>query len=385
MEANEQWVTSISRQDWSLDRRGAQDEARHNEKVKESIQDNLENIVSDGNIITVDPTSKRVVKVPLRTLELPRFRFGEGKEGIGTGKGDEQAGDVVQRIPAKGKGTGAGDQPGEEYYEAELSIEEIQGLVFADLGLPFIKPKEAKEISTEVTVFDDIRKKRSPSNLDLSRTVMQNMMRNAQESGKAEIRNISPDDYRVRMWREEMRPENNAVIIAMADVSGSMGDFEKYITRAFCWWSVGFLRSKYPAVEIVFVAHDTEAHEVSEEQFFTRGMGGGTKCSSANKMALDLVESRYPTSRYNVYPMHFSDGDNYYGDNEVSANLVQQLLERDVSQYAYVQIGRQGISKLLAEYNGTITNERFKGLVIDSKEGVLAALKKVFNPAEQAA
>lgn len=32
-----------------------------------------------------------------------------------------------------------------------------------------------------------------------------------------------------------------------------------------------FLRTKYENVEIVFIAHHTEAKEVSEEQFFTKG------------------------------------------------------------------------------------------------------------------
>ncbi|RWZ79689.1 MAG: DUF444 family protein [Candidatus Chaera renei] len=381
----ENWYTGVSRQDWSLDRKGAQDEARHNEKVKESIKDDLDHIVSDGNIITADPHSKKIIKVPMRSLELPRFRYGDDKEGIGTGDGTEQPGDIVGRIPKPGDGNSAGDQPGEEYYEAEITIEELQELVFADLGLPRVQPKEAHEIETERIVFNDIRKKRSTNNLDLARTVLQNMIRNAQETGKAEIRNISPDDYRVRTWEEEKRPENNAAVIAMADISGSMGEFEKYITRAFCWWTVNFLRSKYPKVEIVFVAHDTEAYEVSEEQFFTRGAGGGTKCSSANQLTLNIVEARYPSSRYNVYPLHFSDGDNWYGDNTECIRLVQELLDKDVNQYAYIQIGSESQSGLLTDYLNHITNDRFKALMITNKQDVLTALKQVFNPEEQSA
>ncbi len=376
----DQPIASVSRQDWSNDRRGARDEARHNEKVKESIKNNLDTIVSDGSIITADPNTKKTVKVPMRSIELPRFRYGQGKGGgVGTGEGGQpQPGDSV----GDGKGQGAGDQPGQEYYEAEFTIEEIQQMVFDDLELPYIKPRESHQIESEEASFDDIRKKRSTNNLDLGRTAMQNMIRNAQEYGKAELRNISPDDYRVRSWQEKPKPENNAVVIAMADISGSMGEFEKYITRAFCWWTVGFLRSKYPEVEIVFVAHDTEAHEVSEEQFFSRGTGGGTKCSSANRMALDIVKNRYPPSRFNVYPLHFSDGDNWSNDNEECVNLVQGLLDEDVNQYAYVQIGHIGRSQLLGEYETNISDKRFKGLRIDDKSDVLDALKKVFSSGE---
>jgi sporulation protein YhbH len=386
---------TISRRDWSFDRRGEQDEARHNEKVKDSIKDNLDEVVSDGNIITGDPKSKKIIKVPMRSLELPRFKYGQGKDGVGSGDGSAQPGDKIGSQPGNKPGPGeeAGDQAGEEYYEAEITLEELQELVFQDLGLPRIKPKDAHDIETDVYDVKDVRKKRSPSNLDLGRTVMQNMLRNAQKTGKAEVKGISPDDFRVRTWEEETKPENNAVVIAMADISGSMGEFEKYLTRAFCWWTVNFLRSKYPKVEMEFIAHDTEAYEVNEEQFFTRGSSGGTKCSSANQRALELIDTKYPPSRYNVYPLHFSDGDNMYNDNDECVRLVKEMLDRDVNQYAFVKVGERNRSMgmwamissgLLSAYQKNITDERFKALTIPTKEDVLPALKTVFNPEEEA-
>ncbi|HET8884186.1 MAG TPA: DUF444 family protein, partial [Candidatus Saccharimonadales bacterium] len=209
--------------------------------------------------------------------------------------------------------------------------------------------------------------------------------RNAQ-TGKARLANISPDDYRVRVWEEEMKPENSAVVIAMADISGSMGDNEKYLTRAFCWWTVNFLRTKYPKVEMVFLTHDTDAKEATEEEFFSRSSyGGGTKCSSVNKMALDIMQERYPSDRYNVYPLHFSDGDNYGNDNAECVRLVNELLEKDVNQYAYVQVGRSARSNLFNKYESDIHDERFKALMVNGKQAVLPALKKVFNPEESVA
>lgn len=382
MDAEKYGVPSISRQDWSFDRQGEQDEARHNEKVKEAIKDNLEHFISDGSIITADPHSKKAVKIPMRSLELPRFRYGDdNKQGVGSGDGSEQEGDVLGNSQKKGPGQGTqpGDQPGEDYYEAEFTMEEIKTMVFSDLGLPFMKPKQARDIESEEVVFNDIRKKRSTTNLDLGRTVMQNIMRNAQETGVARLANISPDDYRVRSWEIENKPENSAVVLAMADVSGSMGDLEKYITRAFCWWAVEFLRSKYPKVDIVFVAHDTDAREVTEEQFFSRGTGGGTKCSSANKLALDIISERYPASSYNVYPLHFSDGDNWSGDNQLCVDLVKELLNDDISQYAYIQIHNRSQSGLLSDYDKNIKDERFQTVIINDKDGVLPALKQVFS------
>lgn len=382
MEGGNKFFASVSRHDWSFDRRGARDEARHDEKVKESIKGNLGDVVSDGNIITADPNSKKIIKVPLKSLELPRFKFGDNEGGVGTGSGD---GDPQEGESVDGDGTEAGDQPGVEYYEAEMTIEEIQALVFEDLGLPNMKERGNKDIYAEEVRFDDIRKKRTTNNLDLGRTVLENIMRNARENNQAKIGGFIPDDYRVRTWEEEMKPKDSAVVIAMADISASMGDFEKYITRAFCWWSVSFLRTKYPSVDLVFISHDTEAHEVTEEQFFTRGSGGGTKCSSANKMALDIIHERYSTDQYNVYPLHFSDGDNWTSDNEISAQMVNQMLGEDINQYAYIQIDSRGRgrSSLFNEYEKSIDDERYKGLFISNKDEVLDALKTVFNTDEE--
>ena len=79
----------------------------------------------------------------------------------------------------------------------------------------------------------------------------------------------------------------------MMDVSGSMGEFEKYIARSFYFWMVRFLRTKYNNVEIVFITHHTEAKEVDEEEFFNHGESGGTKVSSAYQLALDIINERY--------------------------------------------------------------------------------------------
>lgn len=379
----------INRKDWSFDQQGDQDQARHKEKVKEAVKGNLDAIISDGNIITADPQSKKIIKVPMRSLELPRIKYKNGNEGIGTGSGDEEVGDLIARKQGKGKGNGpgngkeAGDQPGVEYYEAELSLEEIQELVFAELGLPNLKDKKKHSIESNVIIFDEVRKHKSPNNLDLMRTIEANMIRNAQENGKAEIKEISPDDYRRRTWREEVKEDNSAVVIAKADVSGSMGEFEKYVTRAFCWWTVNFLKTKYPKVDLVFIAHDTVAQEVDEEQFFTRGTGGGTTCSSANELEIDIVKKRYPSEQYNIYSLHFSDGDNWVYDNQKCVRQVKEMLDLQANQYAFVQVGPARTSALRSDYEQNIKDERFKTVSITTKEEVLPALKKVFPGEKQ--
>ncbi|MFA5932791.1 MAG: DUF444 family protein [Microgenomates group bacterium] len=376
---NEFDIVSISKHDWSLNQQGSRDAARHDEKVKEAIQGNLDSIVSDGSIITADPTSKRIVKIPMRALNLPRIIYKNDEGGVGNGEGGEKEGDTIDSESQSGQG--AGDQPGVEYYETEISIAELEAMIFKDLGLPHLLPKKDQDVISEKPTFDTVAKRKTPSNLDLQRTVYANITRNATESGKAEIGDIIPEDFRVRTYQEKQREQAKAVIIPMRDISGSMGDFEIYASRAFCWWAVKFLRTKYPKVDIVFLAHDTEAYEVDEEKFFKRGAGGGTKCSSANIAALDIIKKRYPVDSYNIYPMHFSDGDNW-GDSDTSASTkaVQEMLKIPVNLYTYIQVGYDTSGGLIGEYRRSISNPRFYAGTISRREDVWPNLQAVFDP-----
>src|SRR5690606_25551599 len=154
----------VSKEDWSLHRKGYQDQMRHMEKVKEAIKNNLPDLITEESIIMSD--GRDVVKIPIRSLDEYKIRYNYNKnKHVGQGDGDSQVGDVVAREPASGRGQGqgqgkqAGDQPGIDYYEAEISIEEIEESLFEDLELPNLQEKEQDQIITEKYEFNDVRKK----------------------------------------------------------------------------------------------------------------------------------------------------------------------------------------------------------------------------------
>ncbi|MFZ5813780.1 MAG: DUF444 family protein [Bacillota bacterium] len=195
---------------------------------------------TEESIITSD--GKRLVKVPIRTLEEYRFRFdpNQGRR-VGQGDGDSQVGDVIARGKGQG-GSGAGSQPGGEpgidYYEAEVTVDDLAELIFQDLGLPDLKPKSTQEVPAETVRFTEVRKKGPMSNLDMRRTIMENLKRNARQ-GIPHLGRISNDDLRFKVWEQELRPSSSAVVLAMRDASGSMGEFKKYITRSLFFWMKG--------------------------------------------------------------------------------------------------------------------------------------------------
>jgi uncharacterized protein len=381
---------SVQRNDWSLQRKGIIDQERHKERIKDAIKKNLGSIVSNESIIL--SRGRRTVKVPMRALDEYKFRFDYRKrKHVGQGDGDTQVGDVIGRENGQGMGQGsgpgeAGDSPGQEYYEAEVNIDEIAALIFEDLQLPYLEEKAKQAVQSKTTKFTEIRRIGVMSNLDKRRTVLENIRRNARERGQAKIGGFKKEDLRFKSWEEEIKYESNAVVIAMMDVSGSMTEFKKYIARSFFFWMVRFLRTKYDSVKIVFISHHTEAKEVTEEQFFTQGESGGTVVSSAYKLALEMIEERFPPHDWNIYPFHFSDGDNYYSDNDDAVKLADKLIEA-CNLFGYGEIGEEGLASyrrssgaLLSIFNDRLKNkERFIGVRIDDKQDVYPALKQFFG------
>lgn len=376
---------SVSKSDWTLHRKGSVDQQRHNEKIREAIKGNLADIVSREDIILSD--GKTIIKVPIRSLEEYKFRFDSGKQdGVGQGQGGSKVGDVVgQEGDGPATGNQAGSEPGVDYYEAEVTLDELAAMIFEDLGLPNLEEKRSQELEAESVKFTDIRKHGIMSNLDKRRTIKENIKRNALK-GDARFGNIRSEDLRFKTWETDIRRESNAVVIAMMDVSGSMGEFEKYIARSFYFWMVRFLRTKYNAVEIVFISHHTEAKIVSEQDFFTRGESGGTKVSSAYQLALDLIKDRYAPADWNIYPFHFSDGDNMFSDNRLCVEMVNRLIEIcNLFGYGQIKQGWYPAGTLMSVYSQEIDNPKFVGVTIEDKEDVYPALQKFFSVHDVAA
>lgn len=376
----------VSREDWSLHRKGEIDRQRHREKVREAIKKNLADVVSEESIIMSD--GNKVLKVPIRSLDEYHFRYDQGKRKHGgQGDGKSKVGDVLgsDPQPGSGKGKGAGEEPGVDYYEAEITIDELAALIFEDLGLPNLEQKKKPQLASEALEFKDVRKKGITSNIDRKRTILEAMKRNALK-GLPPLGSITRDDLRYKTWDVTFKYESNAVVLAMMDTSGSMGPFEKYIARSFFFWMVRFLRTKYQNVHIVFLAHHVEAKETTEEEFFTKGASGGTRCSSVYKLALEIIEKRFSPQDYNIYAFHFSDGDNLASDNENCVKAVNQLLNVcNLVGYGEIEGPYYYTSTLRSAYK-KINNPKFTAVTIKDKSGVYPALKKFFavTPEQQA-
>jgi sporulation protein YhbH len=368
---------------WDLRRRALRDSIRHDKRVKEAIRKNLKELIAEENIITSD--GKKLVKIPLQYLDQYRFRFGQ--LGIGTGHGQGNVGDVIARDGEHGEGREQpGDRPGDQVYEAEISVEELTRMMLEDLALPWLEDKEEQQITTTAYHFDDVRRKGSMANIDKKRTLMENLKRHAAHQ-RPKVGHFNDADLRFKVWSVREEHHSNAAVYLLMDRSGSMTTEKKYIAKSFFFWLVRFLKLKYQTVDMVFIAHDTAAQVVPEQDFFTMSNSGGTMCSSAYQAALAHIQQSHPKARWNNYVFHFSDGDNWQEDNPRCKALIAQLLEHTAmvgygeiryydgaTFYGWSHTFEPGWSTLHKELSA-IAQPRFMTVTIKRREDVYQALQ----------
>src|SRR5262249_26403569 len=130
--------------------RSAGDRQRHRQKVRESIRDNIVDLVAEESII--GKNKDKVIKVPIRGVKEYRFIYGENSPGVGQGDGNSQPGQATGKGQREGQGRGqAGDQPGVDYYETDVTLEELVEIMFEDLELPEMQRKILRQVMAQRT------------------------------------------------------------------------------------------------------------------------------------------------------------------------------------------------------------------------------------------
>ena len=220
--------------------------------------------------------------------------------------------------------------------------------------------------------------------MDLKKTLLENIKRNA-ANGEAKVGDFADHDLRYRQWESEFEYHSNAAVYLMMDRSGSMSKEKTYIAKSFYFWMVQFLKRRYKNVELYFVAHDVDAWFETEEQFFKSTSGGGTKCSSAFKLAFENIKKNHNPEFWNNYVFEFSDGDNWVDDNMICLEYVEKLLPL-VTAMGYGEIlvddpnsWVRGEHMLSTMFNRNIDRTRFMSVQISSHDEVFDALKLFFN------
>lgn len=396
---------SIFKEHKTIADRSASDRRRHKKKIEDAIKDGVHNIVADESIIGQD--GKKKIKIPVRGIKEYRFVYGDNsqnkKVGSAPGKDIKRGQKVGEAQKKKGQGNKPGDQKGEEYYEVEITLEELTHYLFNDLELPDLARKTITNVIGEKWKRHGYRSEGIRPRLDKKKSAINRIKRKKAAERQKRIMSGSEvgldedqrfpyhqNDLKYRHIKKDVKEASNAVIFFLMDISGSMTQQKKFLARSFYFLLYHFINHRYENCEVVFVAHDTSAYEVDEDKFFKRGNSGGTIVSSGLEMVHDIINKRYHPSSWNVYCFQCSDGDNWPSDRDKTLSYVDKL--KDICQlFGYCEIEPDGERLSWGEENklGVVYESKidfnFKIVKINEKEDIWPAFKKLLGKRVQEA
>jgi len=307
------------------------DLGRFRDIVKGRVRRELRRYMSTGELIGRQGT--KTVSIPLPKIDIPRLRYGENKSGIGQGDGEGEG---------AGQGHEAGDAAGEHLLEVEISVEELAQILGEELQLPRIEPKGNRDNPSRRVRYKGISNVGPESLRHFKRTYRRALQRTIAAGTFDKQRPVIVPiraDRRYRTFITEQEPRSAAVVVYMMDVSGSMGAEQKEIVRSQAFWIDPWIRHNYDDVETRFIIHDATAREVERDTFFRTRESGGTLISSAYTLCLELLDRDFPPSDWNIYPFHFSDGDNWsQSDTRLCLDLLKDRLIPMSNQFSYAQV-----------------------------------------------
>lgn len=376
----------------------------------------------------LEDTDKAVeVTIERKNVSEPSFALDPAAGASGRiipGNDQYRVGDKIPRNPAQGQGgggqgAGEGSSDEEDTFRFVLSREEYLSLLFDELELPALVRKDLLEIDETRFRRGGVIRYGNPGSVCVTRTFKASIGRrvaaeaqyqealeeaeaalvvargsgspsrvNVAELELAEIRRrgadipfLDPVDLRHRNLIEVQVPSTAAVMFCLMDVSSSMDEKRKDLAKRFFTLLYLFLTRKYKKVDLVFIRHTDQAQEVDEDTFFNGTQAGSTKVLSALAKMSEIVEARYPASRYNIFGAQASDGDSFGGDStESSAYLLSQLLPC-ARYFVYAEVGERpahGSTSLWAAYR-SIDSDHFNMATVSARNEVYPALAKLFN------
>jgi len=306
-----------------------QDHQRFRQLVKGKIRQDLRKYLGKRDMIARE--GKHLVSVPIYDIDVPTFRYGDNSTGVGMGEGEAGSGQNQ-----------GGEDPGRHLLEVDVSLEELADLLAEELKLPRIEPRGASTITTTKDRYSGIRPV-GPSALRHFKRTFREALKRQVMLGEYDENDpvIVPvrRDMRYRSWTEVRKPQSNAAVILMMDVSGSMGDQQKELVRLAAFWIDTWLRRNYQGIETRYIVHDIAAKEVDKATFFSVREDGGTRISSAYQTCAELIDEDYPRAEWNTYAFHFSDGDNSSeSDNRRCVEILKQNLLTTCNLFGYCQV-----------------------------------------------
>jgi uncharacterized sporulation protein YeaH/YhbH (DUF444 family) len=370
---------------YELFSRGSRDWLRHSDKIREAVREHLPQIIAGSDIIN---HGTRTVRVPVRMLEHYRFRLLDAGESHGVGQGKAKPGDTLgQGIPESGpgqKGAGGKERGGTELL-LEFKIDDLVDWLWDDLKLPNLQPRVGPSEASDWK-REGLDRRGARSRLDRRRSFKESIKRRAMDASSP---SFTDEDLRFRQLTRRRLPALRAAVFFLLDVSGSMTERDRQLAKTFFFWVAVGLRKEYRSLDIVFVAHTTDAWEFNEADFFQVTGSGGTVASTGLAKVRELMQARFNPASCNVYLFYASDGDNAADDRNPAHSELEAIAK--LARYAgYVEI-----SAAVTRHTSSETSRLFQEIAaaglpsgrfsITGPEDVSGAVRHFFTAESQAA
>ncbi|WP_076509391.1 YeaH/YhbH family protein [Pseudacidovorax sp. RU35E] len=370
-------------------------------RYRTQIRDAVRKAVSGRGIRNLEAGED--ITLPRRDVSEPTFGHAQGgnREYVHPGNQEYVRGDRIERPKGQGGGgSGSGQASdsgeGEDDFVFRLTREEFMQVFFEDLALPHLIRTQLAEVPEWKSHRAGFTSDGTPNNLHVVRSMRGALARRIALGGqdRKDIRALeariadlarepAPDAELMKSLQEELDgirrrarhvpyidpidlryrsrvrtpvPSAKAVMFCLMDISGSMDESRKDMSKRFFMLLYLFLTKHYEKIELVFIRHHTQAQEVSEDDFFHATETGGTVVSSALVLMRDIIRARYPSSEWNIYGAQASDGDNWHQDSGRCRELLADSILPLVRYYAYVQVA-EAEQNLWQEY--TQLEDRF--------------------------
>lgn len=298
----------------------SQNRNRFREKVKRKVKDNLRRFISQPELINGK-------KISIPWIDIPRFKYDPGAVG-GVGHGEGEV----------GKGFEPDDSSSQKLIETEVTIDDVAEMLAEEIGLPYSRPKAGDTLDSKKYTYQGIASK---GRIKVFSRSYKPALKRAIISGTYDYADpvVVPvgDDWRYRHARAQPEPTNKAALIFMMDISSSMGEEQRKLCRTQNKWTEILLKGRYPAIEVRYIAHSNTAEETDERNFYHYFQGGGTVISSAYELCEKIIDKEYPSKEWDVYPFHFSDGENWSDDNDRALSWLRYRLLPKSTMFCYGQ------------------------------------------------
>ena len=271
-------------------------------RVKEHVKEAVKDIIRDGNITDITSNKNKKINIPQKGITQPTIHHTEGgiHDIVLPGNKEYSTGDRIKR-PSEGKGKGKEGSPdgeGEDDFQFQLTRDEFLEIFFEDLELPDLVKKDLATIDEWASKRAGFSVDGNPSTLNIPRSARQakgrrfalrapkkrklkklekelekliSIINYSQENSvdcsieknrKIEVEKeikilkkkikaipfIDEVDLRYNRWEKYPIPTTQAVMFAIMDVSGSMGEWEKEMSKRFFMLLYLFLERNYEKV-----------------------------------------------------------------------------------------------------------------------------------------